>query len=126
MYRFLSPDEVVMINQRLIKDFGGVHGVRDKGLLESAVYSPRATFDGNDLYSTIYEMAAAYAYHIIKDHPFVDGNKRTGLMIAVLFLEYNEQFINFAPGQLYNLGVRIATSTITVSEISRVLESCTR
>jgi death-on-curing protein len=122
MYKFLLPGAVIIINQKVIRDFGGMHGVRDKNLLESSVYAAQATFDGQYLYSTIYEMAAAYAYHIIKDHPFVDGNKRTGLMAAILFLECNGVQIDFRPGELYKLGIKIATSTVTVNEIAKALK----
>lgn len=123
MYKFLSTEIVMLIHQNLINEFGGMHGIRDQGLLESAIYAPQATFDSKYLYKNIYEISAAYAYHIIKNHPFIDGNKRTGLMAAIMFLEYNNCSINFKPNELYNLGIKIATSTITVSEIAQILKS---
>ena len=74
---FIEMDDVLTIHQILIEQFGGSHGIRDKGLLESALAQPKATFFGELLHPTIYEQAGAYLYHIAKNHPFLDGNKRT-------------------------------------------------
>ena len=69
--------------------FGGEAGLRDEGLLESAISQPHATYAGQWLHGNLYEMAAAYAFHICKNHPFLDGNKRTALACALVFLEIN-------------------------------------
>ncbi len=122
MYHFLSCKNVIAINWQLVKEFGGLYGIRDKNLLESAVYAPQATFDGKYLYQTIHEIAAAYAYYIIKDHPFVDGNKRTGLMTAILFLESNQKIVIFKSGELYNLGIKIAKSEMTIKKVSHIFK----
>lgn len=73
----------------MIKRFGGSHGIRDLGLLESAVYRPQASFDGKDLYKDIFDKAAALLQSLLRNHPFVDGNKRTALTSAGLFLKMN-------------------------------------
>lgn len=73
----------------MIKRFGGSFGVRDVGLLESACARPKASFDGKDLYKTIFEKAAALMHSLLKNHPFVDGNKRTSLASAGIFLRLN-------------------------------------
>ena len=123
MPKFLSLTDIIIINQNLIKDFGGLHAIRDNSLLESAAYAPQSTFDSKYLYPTIYEMAAAYAYHIIKNHPFVDGNKRTGLMTMLVFLESNKKQVYFKSNKLYNLGIEIATSSITIRKIALLLKN---
>lgn len=86
---FLELDEVVEIHRDQIQRYGGLHGVRDAGLLESAVAMPCAMFGGSYLHQDLFEMAAAYLIHIIKNHPFYDGNKRTGAVAAIVFLELN-------------------------------------
>src|SRR4030066_1171106 len=86
---FLTLAEVVEIHTDQIKRYGGSDGVRDMSLLSSAVAMPYASFSGSFLHADIYEMAAAYAFHICQNHPFVDGNKRTALAAALVFLEMN-------------------------------------
>ena len=84
--KFVEINEVLCIHKGILEEHGGLAGVRDEGLLDSAINMPRATFNKQYLHTDIYEMAAAYAYHIIKNHPFLDGNKRVGIAIGVLFL----------------------------------------
>lgn len=86
---FLSLAEVVEIHRDQIERYGGRPGIRDSGLLQSAVAVPQATMGGEYLHSDLFEMAAAYLFHIVKNHPFVDGNKRTGAVAALVFLELN-------------------------------------
>jgi death on curing protein len=86
---FLELDEVVEIHRDQIQRYGGLHGVRDTGLLESAITMPSAMFAGEYLHRNLFEMAAAYLFHIVKDHPFHDGNKRTGAVAAIVFLKLN-------------------------------------
>jgi len=86
---FLSLGEVIEIHHDQIKRYGGHPGIRDLGMLKSACAMPFATFDGNYLHADIYEMAAAYLFYIVRDHPFIDGNKRTGAVAAIVFLAIN-------------------------------------
>lgn len=88
--RFLSLGRVIAIQRDSIEHYGGDPGVRDMGLLESAIAQPRASFAGNYLHEDIATMAAAYLYHLVMDHPFVDGNKRVGAAAAFLFLDMNK------------------------------------
>ena len=81
--------EVLRLHLRLIEQSGGSPGVRDKGLLESALAQPAAAFGGADLYPTLEEKAAALCFGLVRNHPFVDGNKRIGHAAAVLFLKLN-------------------------------------
>ena len=86
---FLGLDEVLEIHRDQIERYGGRQGVRDLGLLESALGMPRSGAGGRYFHADIFEMAAAYLFHVVKDHPFVDGNKRTGAMVAFVFLAMN-------------------------------------
>lgn len=87
--RFLSTEEVLLIQQDTIEEEGGLRGVRDLGLLESAVMTPRQSFGGQYLHEGLATMAAAYLFHIAKNHPFMDGNKRAAAMTALVFLDVN-------------------------------------
>ncbi len=86
---FLSLEQVLEMHAYFVDRFGGAHGVRDTGLLESALAMPSAGFGDQYLHADLFEMAAAYLYHIVGNHPFVDGNKRTGAGAAGLFLKGN-------------------------------------
>lgn len=86
---FLTLDEVLEIHRDEIERHGGTLGVRDNGLLESAIAAPQSGFGGHYLHSDLYEMAAAYLFHIVQNHPFIDGNKRVGAAAALVFLVMN-------------------------------------
>lgn len=86
---FLDVDDVLGRHARQVESFGGSPGVREMGLLESAIAQPSTTFGGEFLHEGLFPMAAAYLFHIVKNHPFVDGNKRTGLDAATTFLALN-------------------------------------
>lgn len=87
--RYLSLGEVVRLHQLLIESSGGAPGVRDLGLLDSALAQPRATFDGRDLHPTLLDKAAALCTSLVQNHPFVDGNKRVGHAAMATFLMLN-------------------------------------
>ncbi len=86
---FLGLDEIIGIHHDQIKRYGGHPGIRDIELLKSAIAMPAAGFSGDYLHADIYEMAAAYLFHIVLNHPFIDGNKRTGAVASVVFLMVN-------------------------------------
>lgn len=115
---FLSIQDVLAIHEELVKNFGGLQGIRDIKLLESALAQPEIKIFGESACKDIYEMAATYAYHIIKNHPFVDGNKRTGIVTALTFLDINDVFIHETP-ELYGLALGIAASQISKPEIAQ-------
>jgi death-on-curing protein len=87
--RFLSTEEVLAIHRDQTQRYGGSPLIRDRQLLNSALAQPSATFEGRYLNSGPFEMAAAYLFHVTMNHPFIDGNKRTGLAAALIFLYYN-------------------------------------
>jgi death-on-curing protein len=86
---FLGLEEVLEIHRDQVERYGGRAGVRDLGLLESALGMPRAGAAGRWFHADLFEMAAAYLFHIVRDHPFLDGNKRVGAMAAFVFLAMN-------------------------------------
>lgn len=87
--KFLSVESVLLVHRRVIEEFGGDPGLRDRGLLESAVAMPHSSFAGEYLHSGMAEIAAAYHFHLCSNHPFVDGNKRVAVAAAELFLLVN-------------------------------------
>ena len=94
---FLGLDEVLEIHHDQIERYGGTPGMRDINLLQSALAQPTAGFSGGYFHEDIFAMAAAYLFHIIQNHPFIDGNKRTGAVAAVVFLALND--IDFEAGE---------------------------
>ena len=87
--RFLGLDEVLTIHRDQVARYGGTLGLRDLGLLESALAMPGAGFGGQYLHEDLFAMAAAYLYHLVPNHPFVDGNQRSGAVAAIVFLALN-------------------------------------
>ena len=86
---FLTLEEVLEIHSPQLARFGGAAGVRDVGLLESVLSQPQASFGGQYVHEDLFEMASAYLFHVVSNHPFIDGNKRTALVAAELFPELN-------------------------------------
>ena len=105
---FLSLAEVLEIHRDQIERYGGHTGLRDLGLLQSALAMPAAGFGGRYLHSDLSEMAAAYLFHIVQNHPFVDGNKRTGAVAAIVFLSLNGKELVADDAQLEKLVLDVA------------------
>ena len=116
--RFLEFDHVVRIHLSVIERYGGSHGVRDTGLLQSAIAMPRASFGDQRLHGDLFEMAAAYLYHIVRNHPFIDGNKRTGAASAIVFLAMNDIEIEADEDGLVELTLGVASGRIDKPEIA--------
>jgi death on curing protein len=114
--------EVLLILQDQIRRYGGAYGVRDPELLSSALAMPEATFEGKYLHKNIYEQAAAYAFHLCQNHPFVGGNKRTALATALVFLSLNGVELKDPKGDLYELMIGFASSKRTKQDIAAVLK----
>ena len=120
---YLRAEQVLFVHYRLISETGGEHGVRDLGLLESAVARPRATFDQQELYPDVFEKASALLESLIQNHPFVDGNKRTGIACAVLFLQQNGISFSAKNADLAKFTLRVASSKTGRSEITKWLRN---
>ena len=89
MIQYLTLGQVLFLHQRLIEQFGGTSGIHDQNALESALAQPKMTFEGKEIYPSVAEKAAALCYSLINNHPFVDGNKRTGHAAMEVFLVMN-------------------------------------
>lgn len=118
MTDFLSTEDVLSLHADQVDLYGGEHGVRDLGLLDSAVAQPQASFGGEHLHKDLFEMAAAYLYHLVQNHPFLDGNKRTGAVAALVFLDLNGIQIDAPKGSLYDLTMAVATGRAGKAEIA--------
>lgn len=115
---YLTPEQVLFIHYRLIEKTGGSHGLRDAHLLQSAVARPMATFGGDDLYPDVYIKAAALMHSLIKNHPFVDGNKRTAITAASLFLIRNGISLTASNQELERFTLYVATEPVNLEEIA--------
>ncbi len=118
---FLTLAEAIEVHTDQIHRYGGQRGVRDLGLLESALAQPEASFGGEWLHRNLFEMASAYAYHLCQNHPFFDGNKRTALACALVFLELNGVSITDHKGLLKDAMLRVASSKMTKTELASLL-----
>lgn len=106
------------IHKRQIERFGGFDGIRDEGLLDSALAQPQATFFREFLHPTIADQAAAYLYHLTKNHPFLDGNKRTAFATMIAFLGINGYDLNMTEDEAYALVMRVAQGEMNKEEVS--------
>ncbi len=114
--RFLTLNEVLALHRRLIELSGGADGIRDISGLESAIAQPRMTFGGEELYPTVVEKAVALGYSIIKNHPFVDGNKRAGQAAMEIFLVLNGYEISVSVNEQEKVILQVASGEIARGE----------
>lgn len=120
---FLTLDEALAIHADQIERYGGALGIRDRGLLESALAMPEATYAGQDLHPSLPEKAAAYLFHLVKNHPFVDGNKRVGLAVALVFLAMNGVRVRATDDELVDLVMGIAEGRSSKSDVAVFLRT---
>ena len=118
MTRYLTVEEILRLHYQIIEDFGGSHGVRDEGRLASLGGAPQQQAFGAEQYPDVFEKAAVYLRNIIGDHPFVDGNKRTGVTAAGVFLNRNGYHLKTSPKALEDFAVRIAVEHLDVAVIA--------
>jgi death on curing protein len=123
---YLTAEQILFIHYRLVSETGGEHSLRDLGLLESAVARPRQTFGNEELYPDIFEKAAALMESLVNNHPFIDGNKRTGIACTVLFLRQNGITFSAKNSELEKFTLRVASSKIKRSEIAVWLKKHSR
>ncbi len=120
---YLTDEQVLFIHARLVAETGGGHGVRDLGLLESAVGRPQAAFDDRDLYPDLFTKAAALLDSLVNNHPFVDGNKRTGITAAALFLGLNGFHLTADNLELESFTLEVAASQLDLKSIAEWLRT---
>jgi death-on-curing protein len=113
----LTLDQLILFHEKIVAKTGGSAGVRDSGLIESALRKAEATFGGQDLYETDIRKIAVIAYSLIKNHGFVDGNKRIGVSAMLLLLKMNMISISYTQQELVELGLRVADGTYNEADI---------
>lgn len=116
--RYLTAEQVLFLHARLITETGGSHGVRDLGLLQSAIARPQASYEGVDLYPDLCTKAAALLDSLVRNHPFVDGNKRTAITAAALFLRFNGRGLTASNDEVAAFTLAAAVGEITLSDIT--------
>lgn len=118
---FLEVDDVLEIHAMLLEVHGGGSGLRDLGLLESAVAQPQTWLGGGFAHEGPFAMAAAYLFHIVRNHPFVDGNKRAGMLAAVVFLDLNGITLDQPTDALYELTMGVAEGRLDKAAVAAEL-----
>lgn len=116
--RFLRHDEILAVHYDLIQRWGGVPGLRDRGGFESAMAAPEFGVAGQYLHPQLHDMAAAYLYHLVRNHPFVDGNKRIALAAAYLFLWINGLFLDSDQEMAEQIVLRAASGILTEEQVA--------
>jgi death-on-curing protein len=123
---FLNLDEVIELHRDQIERYGGRAGIGDVGLLQSAIAMPQASFGGQFLHADLYEMGAAYLFHIVQNHPFVDGNKRVGAAAAMVFLELNHVEVRVSNETLAETVLAVAQGKLGKAAIAEFLRKHAR
>ncbi len=120
---YLSEAEIIAINEKMVSEFGGLHGVKDLHMLRLAIGRPQMSVGFQDAYKSIFDKAAAMFHSVINNHPFLDGNKRTSLFSATLFLEYNGWDIKFTRKEAVKFTMKAHNYDWDVDQISKWFES---
>ncbi len=113
----LSVDHIILLHDLLIQQTGGLDGLRDRGLLESAANAPFATFDQANLYPTIQQKASRLGFGLIRNHPFVDGNKRVGILAMITFLHLNGIVLTCDDEDLIRIGLGLADESVSEKQL---------
>lgn len=113
---YFSIDDIIVLHSKLIEDFGGTDGIRDRGMLESAINTPLQTFDGSDLYPFETEKLARLSYGLVMDHPFFDGNKRIAALVLDLGLSANSLELKVTDQEMIDEFIELASGKITFHE----------
>lgn len=116
--KFLTLEQVIALHQLQIEEFGGVNGVKDLGLLLSALGQPEAGFENNYFHKDLFEMAAAYLFHLVKNHAFNDGNKRIAALTSSVFLQVNGFMVIADENEFENLVLNAAQSLVSKEQIA--------
>lgn len=119
---FLSVNDVLLIHARVIEEFGGDSGLRDRGLLQAAVAMPQSTFGGNDLHPGPAGKAGAYHFHLCANHPFIDGNKRVAVAAAEVFLLINGHELSVSDDEIEELTMGVATGQFSKGQVIQFFE----
>jgi death-on-curing protein len=123
---FLEVEDILLIHADQLERYGGLAGLRDHGLLVSAVSMPRSTYGGEFLHGDLFAMAAAYLFHLTRNHPFLDGNKRTGAAAALVFLDLHGIEVAATDDALYDLVIAVAKGDIGKDAVAAFLQTHSR
>jgi len=124
--KYINLEEILRLHFQIVEDFGGSHGVRDEGRLNSVVRAPKQIVFGEEQYPSLYEKAAVYLRNIIGDHPFTDGNKRTAVTVCGIFLARNNVNLRANPKDLEDFTIQVATDHLKIDEIAEWLDNHTK
>ena len=126
MIQYLTPEQVLFIHSRLIAETGGAHAIRELGMLLSALGRPQASFEGQDLYPDLFSKAAALMDSLVRNHPFVDGNKRTAITSAGIFLRINGYRMIVENEELVRFSLACAQAQLSLDAMTEWFEHNTR
>ncbi|MDR0915830.1 MAG: type II toxin-antitoxin system death-on-curing family toxin [Oscillospiraceae bacterium] len=115
----LTREQIIAAHAELITEFGGIIGVRDEMLLDSALSAPFQTWDGAQMFPTVHQKAARLAFGLITNHPFIDGNKRVGAHVMIVTLALNGIDLDYTQDELYDIILRVAASDAAFDELLR-------
>lgn len=122
MIRFIDKNTLLIFHKDQLERYGGKQGLRDEGLLESALAQPQTSFDGEYVHQNIFQMAAAYGFHICQNHPFFDGNKQTALISMYMFLYVNGYKLVADKKSLFALIMDLANGEVSKEELTKYLK----
>ena len=117
----LSKEMILILYKKMVNYTGGSFGIREESLLDSAILAPFQTFYGDELYNSTLEKAARLGYGLVANHPFIDGNKRIGIYVMLVFLEVNNIYIEFSDDEIINLALRIADGSYKYDDVHKIL-----
>jgi len=118
---YLSRDDLLCLHDGLIRQYGGMPGVRDEGILDSCLAQPKMFVFDVERFPTLIEKAAAYCFFIVRNHPFFDGNKRTGFVAALHFLRINNVKVRFDEDEVYDVIVGVAKGEVSVDDLAALV-----
>lgn len=125
MIKYLTAEEILYLHFKVIEDYGGFHGIRDEKAIESIVKTPQQEVFGSKLYKIVYEQTAYYFRLLIKEHPFIDGNKRTSVSVIYIFLYRNGITLTAKPKNLEDFAVDVAVKNLTIGQIANWIKQNT-
>lgn len=121
--KWISKEQVLSLHSELVADFGGLDGIRDEAMLDSALNAPFQTFEGVDLYPGVIEKAARIGFGLVKNHPFVDGNKRIGTHMMLMFLNLNNVSLEYEDNELVEVIFSIASGDMDDKRLQEWIEN---
>jgi len=122
---FIPKKVILYFHEQLIQIYGGSTGIRDEKLLDSAIQQPKSTFEGKYLHDSIFKMASAYGFHLCKNHPFIDGNKRISLVAMDTFLQNNGYEITASEKETYKIMMKLSSESLSKDELTKWLKENT-